>query len=313
MLSFVARRFLASFVVVGIVAVISFFVMHIAGGDPIVAAVGEETPIERIKELQAAFGFDDPLIVQFGTWVGNLFRGDLGTSVLSKHSITSLMKPRLEPTLSIAFISGALTLLIGIPLGLLAAWNARGILDRAILVFAALGFSIPTFWMAILLVWLLAVKFSVFPAIGYTPISEGIGPWLRSITLPCLIIAVHSAPVYARVTRSTMLEVLGEDYVRTARAKGLSERVVFTRHAFKNASLPIITMVGLMFVGLITGTIIIEIVFAIPGMGRLLVTAVVDRDYPIVQSMLMITAVLFVYVNLLVDIIYAYVDPRIRY
>ncbi len=313
MLSFVARRFLASFVVVGIVAVISFFVMHIAGGDPIVAAVGEETPIERIKELQAAFGFDDPLIVQFGTWVGNLFRGDLGTSVLSKHSITSLMKPKFEPTLSIAFISGALTLLIGIPLGLLAAWNARGIVDRAILVFAAIGFSVPAFWMAILLVWLLAVKFSVFPAIGYTPISEGIGPWLRSITLPCLIIAVHSAPVYARVTRSTMLEVLGEDYVRTARAKGLSERVVFTRHAFKNASLPIITMVGLMFVGLITGTTIIEIVFAIPGMGRLLVTAVVDRDYPIVQSMLMITAVLFVYVNLLVDIIYAYVDPRIRY
>ena len=313
MLSFVARRFLASFVVVGIVAVISFFVMHIAGGDPIVAAVGEETPIERIKELQAAFGFDDPLIVQFGTWVGNLFRGDLGTSVLSKHSITSLMIPRLEPTLSIAFISGALTLLIGIPLGLLAAWNARGILDRAILVFAALGFSIPAFWMAILLVWLLAVKFSVFPAIGYTPISEGIGPWLRSIALPCLIIAVHIAPVYARVTRSTMLEVLGEDYVRTARAKGLSERVVFTRHAFTNASLPIITMVGLMFVGLITGTTIIEIVFAIPGMGRLLVTAVVDRDYPIVQSMLMITGVLFVYVNLLVDIIYAYVDPRIRY
>lgn len=313
MLSFVARRFLASFVVVGIVAAISFFVMHIAGGDPIVAAVGEETPIERIKELQAAFGFDDPLIVQFGTWVGNLFRGDLGTSVLSKHSITSLMIPRLEPTLSIAFISGALTLLIGIPLGLLAAWNARGILDRAILVFAALGFSIPAFWMAILLVWLLAVKFSVFPAIGYIPISEGIGPWLRSITLPCLIIAVHIAPIYARVTRSTMLEVLGEDYVRTARAKGLSERVVFTRHAFKNASLPIITMVGLMFVGLITGTTIIEIVFAIPGMGRLLVTAVVDRDYPIVQSMLMITGVLFVYVNLLVDIIYAYVDPRIRY
>ena len=313
MLSFVARRFLASFVVVGIVAAISFFVMHIAGGDPIVAAVGEETPIERIKELQAAFGFDDPLIVQFGTWVGNLFRGDLGTSVLSKHSITSLMIPRLEPTLSIAFISGALTLLIGIPLGLLAAWNARGILDRAILVFAALGFSIPAFWMAILLVWLLAVKFSVFPAIGYIPISEGIGPWLRSITLPCLIIAVHIAPVYARVTRSTMLEVLGEDYVRTARAKGLSERVVFTRHAFRNASLPIITMVGLMFVGLITGTTIIEIVFAIPGMGRLLVTAVVDRDYPIVQSMLMITGVLFVYVNLLVDIIYAYVDPRIRY
>lgn len=313
MLRYIFQRFLASIPVVSIVGVLSFFVMHVTGGDPVVAAVGEETPTERIRELQAAYGLDKPLIVQFWVWVKNLFQGDLGTSVLSGHSITSLIAPRLEPTLSIAFIAGTWSILLGIPLGLLAAWKARRIVDRAVMVFAAIGFSVPTFWMAMIAVWAFAIKIPVFPAIGYSPISEGIFQWIRSITLPCLIIAVHTAPVFARVTRSTMLEVLGEDYIRTARAKGLTETTVHVRHAFKNASIAVITITGLMFIGLATGTVLTEIVFAIPGLGRLMVTAVVDRDYPIVQAMLMITAVLYVYINLLVDITYAYVDPRIRY
>ena len=291
----------------------SFFLMQVAAGDAVGVIIDEEATREQEEALRDELGLNDPVLVQFARWVGDLFRGDLGTSLISRYPVTRLMAPRLEPTLSIAFLGTILSVLLGIPLGFLAAWRPNSGLDRAVLFFSVIGFSVPGFWLAFLALWTFSVKLSLFPVLGYTPISEGILPWVRGITLPAIVISVSTAAVFARMTRTGMVEVLQQDYIRTARAKGLGERIVHFRHAFKNASIPVITTLGFLVVGLATGTTIIEIVFTIPGLGRLLVTAVVDRDYPIVHALLMLTALVYIYVNLLTDILYAYADPRIRY
>ena len=313
MQKYLIRRLLATVPIVFLVGAMSFFLMHVAAGDAVGVIIDEEATREQEEALRDELGLNDPVLVQFARWMGNLFRGDLGTSLISRYPVTSLMAPRLEPTLSIAFLGTILSVLLGIPLGLLAAWRPNSGLDRAVLFFSVIGFSVPGFWLAFLALWAFSVKLSLFPVLGYTPISEGILPWLRSITLPAIVISVSTAAVFARMTRTGMVEVLQQDYIRTARAKGLAERIVHFRHAFKNASIPVITTLGFLVVGLATGTTIIEIVFTIPGLGRLLVTAVVDRDYPIVHALLMVTAVVYIYVNLLTDILYAYADPRIRH
>ena len=313
MQKYLIRRFLATVPIVLLVGTMSFFLMQVAAGDAVGVIIDEEATREQEEALRDELGLNDPVLVQFARWVGDLFRGDLGTSLISRYPVTSLMAPRLEPTLSIAFLGTILSVLLGIPLGLLAAWRPNSGLDRAILFFSVIGFSVPGFWLAFLALWTFSVKLSLFPVLGYTPISEGILPWVRGITLPAIVISVSTAAVFARMTRTGMVEVLQQDYIRTARAKGLGERIVHFRHAFKNASIPVITTLGFLVVGLATGTTIIEIVFTIPGLGRLLVTAVVDRDYPIVHALLMLTGLVYIYVNLLTDILYAYADPRIRY
>ena len=313
MQKYLIRRFLATVPIVLLVGTMSFFLMQVAAGDAVGVIIDEEATREQEEALRDELGLNDPVLVQFARWVGDLFRGDLGTSLISRYPVTSLMAPRLEPTLSIAFLGTILSVLLGIPLGLLAAWRPNSGLDRAILFFSVIGFSVPGFWLAFLALWTFSVKLSLFPVLGYTPISEGILPWVRGIALPAIVISVSTAAVFARMTRTGMVEVLQQDYIRTARAKGLGERIVHFRHAFKNASIPVITTLGFLVVGLATGTTIIEIVFTIPGLGRLLVTAVVDRDYPIVHALLMLTALVYIYVNLLTDILYAYADPRIRY
>ena len=313
MQKYLIRRFLATVPIVLLVGTMSFFLMQVAAGDAVGVIIDEGATREQEEALRDELGLNDPVLVQFARWVGDLFRGDLGTSLISRYPVTSLMAPRLEPTLSIAFLGTILSVLLGIPLGLLAAWRPNSGLDRAILFFSVIGFSVPGFWLAFLALWTFSVKLSLFPVLGYTPISEGILPWVRGIALPAIVISVSTAAVFARMTRTGMVEVLQQDYIRTARAKGLGERIVHFRHAFKNASIPVITTLGFLVVGLATGTTIIEIVFTIPGLGRLLVTAVVDRDYPIVHALLMLTALVYIYVNLLTDILYAYADPRIRY
>ncbi len=313
MQKYLIRRFLATVPIVLLVGTMSFFLMQVAAGDAVGVIIDEEATREQEETLRDELGLNDPVLVQFARWVGDLFRGDLGTSLISRYPVTSLMAPRLEPTLSIAFLGTILSVLLGIPLGLLAAWRPNSGLDRAVLFFSVIGFSVPGFWLAFLALWTFSVKLSLFPVLGYTPISEGILPWVRGITLPAIVISVSTAAVFARMTRTGMVEVLQQDYIRTARAKGLGERIVHFRHAFKNASIPVITTLGFLVVGLATGTTIIEIVFTIPGLGRLLVTEVVDRDYPIVHALLMLTGLVYIYVNLLTDILYAYADPRIRY
>jgi len=310
---YILRRLLASIPVVILVGVMTFSILHIAPGDPAVLMAGEEATPADVEAMRVALGFDKPFIVQFGKWSGRLLQGDLGTSIFSQHTIVSLMKPRIEPTLSLAIIAISLSIIIGVPLGVLAAWNQGSFVDRGVMVFAVLGFSIPVFWLGFLFIWAFAVKIHLFPAVGFVSITDGVFPFLRSITLPALANAIPYSALVARMTRSTMVEVMQEDYIRTARAKGLTEAVVNVRHGLRNAAIPIVTVVGLVFAGLVGGAVVTETVFAIPGLGRLLVDGVVRRDYPIVQAMLMVVAVSYVFVNLAVDITYAFLDPRIRY
>ncbi len=313
MQQYIARRILQSLPIIAVVAVITFALVHVAPGDAAYMLFSPNVSVEQIEELRRSLGLDRPMVVQFVDWAVRFIRGDLGTGLLSKQPVLDLMKPRLEATVSITFWGMVFSIVMGIPLGMVAAWKAHGLIDRAVMLAAVFGLSVPSFWLAYIFVWAFALQLPWFPAIGYTPISDGLWPWFRSLAMPCFVISLHTGAVYARMTRSTMIEVLNEDYVRTARAKGLAEFNVFVRHAFKNASIPIITLLGFLFIGLITGTIFVEIVFAIPGLGRLLVDAVKAHDIPIVQALLMLTALVYVYVNLIVDIIYAYVDPRIRY
>jgi len=311
--NYILRRLLASIPVVILVGVMTFSILHIAPGDPAVLMAGEEATPADVEAMRVALGFDKPFIVQFGKWSGRLLQGDLGTSIFSQHTIVSLMKPRIEPTLSLAIIAISLSIIIGVPMGVLAAWNQGSFVDRGVMVFAVLGFSIPVFWLGFLFIWAFAVKLHLFPAVGFVSITDGVFPFLRSLTLPALANAIPFSALVARMTRSTMVEVMQEDYIRTARAKGLTEAVINVRHGLRNAAIPIVTVVGLVFAGLVGGAVVTETVFAIPGLGRLLVDGVVRRDYPIVQAMLMVVAVSYVFVNLAVDITYAFLDPRIRY
>tara|TARA_B100000749_G_scaffold278547_1_gene269476 strand:+ start:1822 stop:2763 length:942 start_codon:yes stop_codon:yes gene_type:complete len=311
--NYILRRLLASIPVVILVGVMTFSILHIAPGDPAVLMAGEEATPADVEAMRVALGFDKPFIVQFGKWSGRLLQGDLGTSIFSQHTIVSLMKPRIEPTLSLAIIAISLSIIIGVPMGVLAAWNQGSFVDRGVMVFAVLGFSIPVFWLGFLFIWAFAVKIHLFPAVGFVSITDGVFPFFRSLTLPALANAIPFSALVARMTRSTMVEVMQEDYIRTARAKGLTEAVVNVRHGLRNAAIPIVTVVGLVFAGLVGGAVVTETVFAIPGLGRLLVDGVVRRDYPIVQAMLMVIAVSYVFVNLAVDITYAFLDPRIRY
>jgi peptide/nickel transport system permease protein len=304
---------LASIPVIILVGIVTFSLLHITPGDPAVLMAGDTATPEDVAKMREAMGFDKPIYVQFAKWAGGMLKGDLGSSIFSKHSITSLMAPRLQPTLGLASMAIILTILLGVPMGVLAAWKAGTAPDRLVMLFAVLGFSVPVFWLGFLFIWGFAVSIRIFPATGFVPISDGLIPFLRSLTLPAFANAIPFSALVARMTRSTMIEVLREDYIRTARAKGLSEMVVHIRHAMRPASIPIVTVIGLLFAALVGGAVVTETVFAIPGLGRLVVDAVVRRDYPIVQAMLMVVATSYVMINLMVDILYAYLDPRIRY
>ena len=310
---YLVHRLLAAIPVILLVGIITFSLLHIAPGDPASVMAGPMASPELVEKIRHRLGTDKPFLIQFGFWTGRMARGDLGTSVFSGRSITELMRNRIEPSLSLAIQVILFSSLLGISAGVLAAWRSGTLVDRAVMLFAVLGFSVPGFWVAVLLIWGLAVKVDLFPVLGYTPVSQGLLKHLHSMFLPVLVNSILGAALIARMTRSAMLEVLGEDYIRTARAKGLSETVVYIRHALRNASIPIVTVVGLAIAAFFTGAVVTETVFAIPGLGRLTVDAITRRDYPIIQAMLMFAAVSYVTVNLVIDLIYVYLDPRIRY
>jgi len=318
---YIIQRVVAAVPVIFIVGVIVFSLVHITPGDPALIMAGDEASPAEIDALRKELGLDAPLWRQGLDFIFDSLRGDLGKSVFSRHDVRELIVKRLEPTLSIAIFSQVLSILIGIPLGILAAWKANTWIDRVAMIFAVLGLALPSFWLGYNLIWIFAVKWGLFPAVGYEKIflpefdggGLNLGPWLHSITLPSITIGVIGAALITRMTRSSMLEVLREDYIRTARAKGLGESVVLLRHAFKNAGLPIVTIVGLGVAGLVTGLVVTEAVFAIPGVGRLMVNGVVRRDFPIIQGVVLMTTVSYVFINLMVDLTYGYLDPRIRY
>jgi peptide/nickel transport system permease protein len=313
MWAYIAQRILTSIPVILIVGVVTFSLLYVAPGDPAAIIGGDEASPEQLEQIRKHLGFDQPYHIQLGRWFLRLLQGDLGTSIFSKREIRELMAPRLQPTISLGIQVIFLSSLLGVSSGMLAAWKAGARLDRGLMLFAVLGFATPGFWLAFILIWGLAVNLRWFPVLGYSPISDGIIKHLHSMFLPVLVNSVLASAFISRITRSAMLEVLREDYIRTARAKGLGEFRVFIRHAFRPAAIPVITVIGAAMASLATGFVVTERVFGIPGLGRMHVDAIARRDYPIIQALLMSAATFFILVNLVVDIVYAYVDPRIRY
>ena len=313
MLSFLARRLLSTVPVLLVVAVLVFFMLRLTPGDPAAVLAGDAASTEQIAQIRTGLGLDRSIPEQFGIWFGHLLQGDLGQSFYYKTSVTTLIAQRLEPTLSLAVLTITLAVLVAVPLGVLAAWRFGSGLDRGLMAFSVLGFSIPIFVLAYLLVWLVSIKLGWLPVQGYRRIADGVGPWLYHLTLPAITLSVIYIALIARVTRAAVLETLGEDYIRTARAKGLPELAVLMRHALANAAVPIITVIGIGIALLIGGVVVTESVYAIPGLGRLTVDAVLARDFPTIQGLILLFSFVYVGVNLLIDLSYVFFDPRIRY
>ena len=317
MLPYIARRVVLAVPVFLAVSLITFSIMQLAPGDPAAILLGGDYLLfateEDINEARKALGVDRPAVVQYLDWFTGFFRGDLGTSLFTGKSVGELISTRIEPTVSMILMGIFIAIVLGIPMGILAAWKANTWIDRVVMIFAVIGFAMPGFWLAFNLIWLFSVVLGWFPVFGSSQFSHGMPEFFRHLILPAISIGTSLMALNARMTRSSMLEVLKDDFVRTARAKGLVERVVLFRHAFRAASMPIVTIVGLSFAGAVTGATLTEVVFAIPGMGRLFVGAVSDRDFPVIQGLMMIFAGAYVFINLAVDITYAYLDPRVRY
>jgi len=313
MYGYLFRRLLGTIPVMLVVAVFIFLMLRLTPSDPAAILAGDSANSEQIAQIRQQLGLDQPMLQQFLIWSGRVLTGDFGESFFFKKTVASLIGERIEPTLSLATLTMVLAVLIAVPLGVLAAHKHGSWIDRTVMGFSVLGFSMPSFVVAYLLIYLFAVWLDWLPVQGYQRIAEGIGGWLRGLILPSLTLSVIFVALIARMTRTSLLEVLSEDYIRTARAKGQSERKVLFRHALRNAAVPIVTVIGLGVALLIGGVIVTESVFTIPGLGRLTVDAVLARDYPTIQAVVLLFSFVYVMINLAVDMIYTVLDPRIRY
>jgi peptide/nickel transport system permease protein len=311
-MGYLLRRLVATLPVMAVVAVVVFLLIHLSPGDPAALIAGDLATGDDIAKLRIALGLDQPLWRQFVLWLGRLATGDLGTSIFTQVPVSELLSQRLEPTVSIAALTMLLTLLVAVPLGTLAAYRAGSWIDRLVMLFAVLAFSLPVFLVGYLLVYAFAIQLPWFPVQGYTRLADSPGEWLRGLVLPCVNLALVYIALVTRMTRATVLEVLHEDYIRTARAKGLGVLPVLG-HALRNAAIPIATTIGVGIALLIGGVVVTETVFAIPGVGRLVIDSVQRHDYPVIQSVLLISAGVYVLINLLIDLSYRLFDPRIQY
>jgi len=313
MLRFIAHRLLATIPVVGVVALFVFLLLHLSPGDPATVIAGDYASPADVQRIRATLGLDDPLPIQFGNWVGRLLQGDLGISIFSNLPVSRLIGQRLEPTLLLALVTITLSVAVAVPLGVLAAWKSGTWIDRAVMIFAVVGFSVPVFVLGYILIFVFSLEFKWLPVQGYRSPADGLWPFLRHIILPAITLSAIYIALIARITRASVLEVLEEDYVRTARAKGQSEGKVLMFHALRNAAVPIVTVIGIGVALLIGGVVVTESVYNIPGLGRLVVDAILKRDYPIIQGLIMMFSFVYILVNLVVDILYTLLDPRIRY
>lgn len=313
MLAYILRRILATLPVMGIVVVFVFLLVRIAPGDPAAILAGDYATPESIQKIRVGLGLDKPIHVQFWNFVSSLLQGDLGRSLHSRLPVSHLILQRVEPTIALALSTLSFAVLLAIPLGILAAWKAGSLIDRVVMVFAVGGFSIPIFWLGFLLIYVFSVRLGWLPVQGYVSFREGLVPFIQHLILPTLALGMVYMALLARITRATVLEVLQSDYIRTAAAKGVPRLGILFRHALKNAAVPVVTTVGVGFALLIGGVVITESVFALPGLGRLTVDAVLQRDYSIIQGVTLIFAFTYALVNLLVDLSYTLFDPRIRY
>jgi peptide/nickel transport system permease protein len=310
---YVVRRLLATIVVLFLVTLVSFSIMSMVPGDPAVVMAGVGASADQVQRIRQQFGLDAPFPVRLGRWYGGLLQGDLGQSILLGRSVAQAIAERLPATLSLAALAFVLTALGGITLGTLAALRQGSWVDHAVMTLAVIGVSVPGFWLGLILIVLFSVMRDWLPAGGYVPLGQSPGDWLRALVLPAVSLALLQVGLLARITRSTVAETLRQDFVRTARAKGLSGWAVVGRHAFANATIPVVTVLGISVSLLLSGSVVVETVFSIPGLGRLMATAILARDYPVIQGGLLVTALLFVLMNLAVDVLYAWLDPRIGY
>jgi peptide/nickel transport system permease protein len=311
--AYVLRRIIATIPVMAVVALFVFSLLFIAPGDPAAVIAGDQATPEQVERIRQSLGLDRPFLVQFSDWVWRLLHADLGRSIFTNLPVTTMIAQRIEPTLSLTLITLVLSVTVAVPIGVLAAWKAGTFLDRAIMGFAVFGFSVPVFVIGYLLAYFFALQLEWLPVQGYTPLSQGVLPWLENLILPAIALGCVYIALIARITRATMLEVLQQDYIRTARAKGLAQAPILFIHALKNASVPIVTVIGLGIALLIGGAVVTESVFAIPGLGRLTVDAILRRDYPVIQGIVLLFSFVYVLVNLGVDLVYTLIDPRIRY
>ena len=311
--TYIIRRTLATFPVLLVVALIVFALIHFAPGDPAAIIAGTFAGEEQVERIREQLGLNEPLPVQFGIWFKNIVQGDLGTSLSGKKPVLEMIRDRMLPTFAVAILTDIFAVALGVPLGILAAWKANTWIDRVVMVFSTVGYSIPLFWLGFILMYVFAVRLEIVPVAGYVHPGENLGAFFHRLVLPVIATGLVVMALIARMTRATVLEVLGEDYIRTARAKGLVESTVLIRHALRNAILPIITVIGVGFALLLGGVVVTENVFAIPGLGRLLVNAISHRDYPVIQGTILVLSAIYAVVNLMVDISYAFLDPRIRY
>jgi peptide/nickel transport system permease protein len=310
---YIIQRLLSAIPVLLIVTLISFSIMQLIPGDPAVVMAGAQATATEIENVRVQLGLDQPFLQQLAKWYAGLAQGDLGRSILLGRGVSTAIAERLPITLALSFLSFALTLAIGIPFGIVAALRQNTWVDQAVMTLALVGVSLPNFWAGLMLIILFSVMLDLLPAGGYVPLGQGLWPWAKSLLLPALSLAFLQMGLLARITRSTMLEVLRQDYIRTAQAKGLPALKVIGKHALKNAMIPIVTVIGIIFSLLLSGSVVIETVYSLPGLGRLIATSIFSRDYPVIQGGLLLTAAMFVGINLLVDILYAFLDPRVRY
>jgi len=313
MLRYIVKRLLATIPVMGVVALFVFSLLYISPGDPAAVIAGDIATAEDIARIRAQLGLDQPYLVRFSGWMWALAHGDLGTSIFTNLPVSTLIAQRIEPTVALTLCTMIVAVGLAVPLGVLAAARAGGFIDRAVMAISVLGFSVPVFVIAYGLILLFAVQFDWLPVQGYRNLGEGFGPFIRHMILPSVALGIVYMALIARITRATMLDVLAQDYVRTATAKGLAPGTVLMRHALKNAAVPIVTIIGIGVALLIGGVVVTETVFAIPGLGRLTVDAILRRDYPIIQGVTLLFSAAYVLVNLVVDLSYSLFDPRIRY
>lgn len=313
MLAYAARRTLAILPVMAVVSVFVFGLLHLTPGDPAAIIAGDQATPADIARIRAALGLDQPLLQQFAGWLLRIVTADLGVSIASNVPVSALIAQRIEPTLSLMTVTIILAVAIAVPLGVIAAWRANSWLDRIIMGIAVFGFSVPVFVVGYALAYVLALELQWLPVQGYTPLSNGLWPWLRHLILPSLALATFYAALIARMTRAAMIEVLQQDYIRADRAKGMGETTILFVRGLKNAAPPIVTVIGSGIGLLIGGAVVSESVFAIPGLGRLTIDSILRRDYPVIQGVVLLFSFAFVMINLAIDILYAALDPRIRY
>jgi peptide/nickel transport system permease protein len=313
MLAYIARRLAATVLVMGLVGVFVFLLLHLSPGDPAAIIAGDNATPEQIAAIRQRLGLDDPLPVQFVRWFGAVLHGDLGISIFSNEPVLKLIGQRIEPTLSLALTTITVAVTLAVTFGVIAAWKAGSLIDRTLMVISVLGFSVPVFVVGYVLIYVFAITLRWLPVQGYAPIGEGLGPWIERLVMPSIALGLAYVALIARITRASMLDVLAEDYIRTAKAKGVATHSMLLKHALKNAGVPIVTVIGIGVALLIGGVVITETVFNLPGVGRLVVDAISKRDYPIIQGVILLFSGVYVLVNLLVDLTYTLLDPRIRY